>query len=50
MSSDERAARAAYDAWWATAEGVPNPPDVTFEEDREAWIAAARAARAVQGG
>jgi len=38
--------RVAYDAWWATAEGVPDPPDVTYAEDREAWQAAAGAVAA----
>lgn len=36
--------QAAYEAWWATAEGVPAPPDVTYDQDAEAWEAAAQAA------
>ena len=38
--------RRAYDAWWATAEGVPRHPDVTYDQDGAAWEAAAAAGAA----
>lgn len=41
MSGGKTPGQAAYEAWWATAEGVPATPDVTYDQDAEAWEAAA---------
>ena len=41
--------QAACAAWWATAEGVPSPPDVTYDQDAKAWEASAQAAIKASG-